>query len=64
MLESGVGEAIERAGDEAERLRMAGEFKRLVLPGEMGERFKVLGLTRAFELQLPGLGVSDQTGRL
>lgn len=64
LLESGVGEAIERVADEDERLRLAGEFKRLVLPGEMGERFKVLGLTRAFDAALPGLGLSDQTGRL
>jgi SAM-dependent MidA family methyltransferase len=64
LVESGVGEAIERADDEAERLRLAGEFKRLVLPGEMGERFKVLGLTRGFEPWLPGLDRFDRTGRL
>jgi SAM-dependent MidA family methyltransferase len=64
LLESGVGAAIERVADDDQRLRLAGEFKRLVLPGEMGERFKVLALTRAFDAALPGLGLSDQTGRL
>lgn len=64
MLGSGVGEEIERVDGEAERLRMAGAFKRLVLPGEMGERFKVMALTRAFDPELPEFALSDQLRRL
>lgn len=64
MLESGVGEAIEQTADEAMRIRLAGQFKRLVLPGEMGERFKIAAMARALDSRVPGLGVSDQTGRL
>lgn len=64
VLGSGVGEEIERVDDEAERMRMAGAFKRLVLPGEMGERFKVMALTRAFEPALHEFALSDQLGRL
>ncbi|MDT8438989.1 MAG: SAM-dependent methyltransferase [Wenzhouxiangellaceae bacterium] len=46
LLASGVHSAIEDADDDLERLRLAAEFKRLVLPGEMGEKFKLLALGR------------------
>ena len=51
-----------RAADTA-RLRELQEIQRLLLPGEMGERFKVLALTRAF---IPGfpLTVRDLRDRL
>ena len=38
-----------------------GALKRLLMPGEMGERFKVLLATRGIELELPG---RDLRGRL
>ncbi len=46
LLGGGIGDALERARDERERLRIAGEIKRLVLPSEMGEAFKAIALTR------------------
>ncbi|MDN5865660.1 MAG: SAM-dependent methyltransferase [Gammaproteobacteria bacterium] len=46
LVGGGIGEAIEQARDERERLRLAGEIKRLVLPSEMGEVFKAIALTR------------------
>jgi len=64
VLGSGVGDEIERIDDDRERLRLAGEFKRLVLPGEMGERFKVLVLSRGPAPALPEFELSDQLGRL
>ncbi len=64
VLGSGVGEQLEHVDDEIERLRLAGEFKRLVLPGEMGERFKVMALTRDCRPALPEFRFSDQLGRL
>ncbi len=64
VLESGVANALEAVDDDARRMALAGEFKRLVMPGEMGERFKVLGMARDFDGTLPGAGLSDQTGRL
>lgn len=57
-------EAIEAAPDELTRLRLAGEFKRLVMPGEMGEKFKLIGLTRELMRPLSGLSAVDQRGRL
>jgi len=38
--------------------------KRLTLPSEMGERFKVLGLSRGLETQPIGFSLQDMRGRL
>jgi len=46
-LDSVFGEAFARAPDEAAKYRLAQEVKRLTLPGEMGERFRVLQFRRA-----------------
>jgi len=46
-LDSVFGEAFALAPDEAAKYRLAQEVKRLTLPGEMGERFRVLQFRRA-----------------
>ncbi len=46
LLGGGIGDVLENARDEHERLRLAGEIKRLTLPSEMGEAFKAIALTR------------------
>ncbi len=46
VIAGGVHERLEREPDERARLKLATEFKRLVLPGEMGEKFKLLALAR------------------
>lgn len=46
------------------RVRLAGEFKQLVLPGEMGEKFKVMALARGETGPLSGFALSDQRHRL
>jgi SAM-dependent MidA family methyltransferase len=38
---------------DSHRLRELQEVQRLLMPGEMGERFKVLALTRAFTPDFP-----------
>ena len=43
---------------------IAGQVKRLTLPGEMGERFKVIAFTRDFTEQLMGFQFIDQRRRL
>jgi SAM-dependent MidA family methyltransferase len=50
-IEQRLAEAEARARDEAGRFRLRQETKRLTLPGEMGERFQVMGFARdvAFE---------------
>lgn len=47
-----------------ERVRLAQQIRRLTLPGEMGERFKILALSREFDAPLPGLSFRDERGRL
>jgi len=65
LLGSGLGELAQAAGgDPAEQLRVANEVKRLTLPHEMGELFKVMGLTRGLDLQLPGFLLQDMRHRL
>nr|MDJ0780167.1 class I SAM-dependent methyltransferase [Gammaproteobacteria bacterium] len=43
-------EAMAGAGD-AERITLAQQIKTLTLPGEMGEKFKVLALTKDIEVE-------------
>ncbi|HSE11603.1 MAG TPA: SAM-dependent methyltransferase, partial [Rudaea sp.] len=46
-LDAVFSEAYAQAADEAAKYRLAQETKRLTLPGEMGERFRVLSFRRA-----------------
>ena len=48
----------------SEQLRLASGVKTLTLPGEMGERFKFMALTRNFTGQLSGFGLVDMRGAL
>ncbi|HKK07225.1 MAG TPA: SAM-dependent methyltransferase [Gammaproteobacteria bacterium] len=66
LLGSGLAQLAQAAGgdDPAEQLRVANEVKRLTLPHEMGELFKVMGLTRGIDLQLPGFALNDMRQRL
>jgi SAM-dependent MidA family methyltransferase len=56
-------EAIEALADEAERHRRRQEIKQLTLPGEMGERFQVMGFQRGVELR-PCFALGDLSRRL
>jgi SAM-dependent MidA family methyltransferase len=64
LLGLGAHERVAAADDDAERLRLAGELKRLTLPGEMGEKFKVLGLSRGFDERMSGFELMSQLHRL
>lgn len=50
--------------DTRERLLLARQLRRLTLPGEMGERFQVMGFTRDLELPLCGFVLRDERQRL
>jgi SAM-dependent MidA family methyltransferase len=66
LIGNGLGarlEAIERVGDEAERYRLHQEVKRLTLPGEMGERFQVMGFQRGVDFRA-AFSAGDLTRRL
>jgi SAM-dependent MidA family methyltransferase len=55
LMQAGIGDLMSRTGDEADALRQAAALKTLLLPGEMGERFKVMLLTRGLAAAtLPG----------
>lgn len=60
LLGMRIHELIDETDDEASRMRLAGEFKRLVMPGEMGEKFKVMAFTRGLTEPLVGLAESDR----
>ena len=42
-----------------ERARLAGEARRLIMPEEMGEAFKVMALTRGYDAPLAGFALQD-----
>jgi SAM-dependent MidA family methyltransferase len=59
-MESLLSTEMQIAGDDVRaQTRLAGEARRLLLPGEMGEIFKVIALGRGFESPLAGF--STQT---
>jgi SAM-dependent MidA family methyltransferase len=67
LLASGLGELVSSAEQglpELERLRLVGEMKRLVLPGDMGERFQAIAFARGIDDPLPGLRAFDLSRRL
>jgi SAM-dependent MidA family methyltransferase len=47
------------AGDDAAFARLASEARQLMLPGEMGERFKVMAWLRGMEMELRGMSLVD-----
>ena len=47
-----------------ERVQLARQAMLLTLPGEMGERFKAIGLSRGFEHPLRGFSVRDLAASL
>ena len=50
--------------DQHEFAILANQARRLMLPGEMGERFKAMAWTRGLELDLSGFALRDFRGAL
>ena len=46
LLGAGIDQLLAQARDDVEHARLAGEARRLLLPGEMGEAFKLMALGR------------------
>ena len=57
-------EAAAAGADEREHLRLTQQVKQLTLPGEMGERFKVMAFGRDYEAPLSGFLLQDHRDRL
>jgi SAM-dependent MidA family methyltransferase len=54
----------EAAPGSALYVRLAGEARRLLMPEEMGEAFKVMALARGFDARLSGFALQDLRGSL
>jgi len=64
LLASGLTELAPPAEDERQQLLLAQQIRTLTLPGEMGELFKVMALTRNFDAPLRGFALQDLRSRL
>jgi SAM-dependent MidA family methyltransferase len=64
LLGVGIEALVAEARDTRERVRLAGEARRLLMPEEMGEAFKVMALSRDFEGPLQGFALQDLRGSL
>ena len=59
LLATGIERFVAEAVGTVEQARLAGEARRLLMPGEMGEAFKVMALTRDYEAGLSGFALQD-----
>jgi len=64
LLGSGLLELTQQSDDMRQQLAVAAQLKRLMMPGEMGELFKVLALGRGVADAGPGFAVRDERYRL
>ena len=64
LLATGIEGQLAEAGDPVEHARRAGEARRLLLPAQMGEAFKVMALTRGLDAPLSGFALQDLRGSL
>jgi SAM-dependent MidA family methyltransferase len=65
LIGAGLAElAAQLQGNERQHLQTANEIKKLTLPHEMGELFKVLALTRGVHDALPAFALRDMRVRL
>ena len=59
LLGAGIDAALAAAGDAVQRARLSAEARQLLLPGEMGETFKAMALTREVAGPLSGFALQD-----
>jgi SAM-dependent MidA family methyltransferase len=59
LLGNGIEAMMMEVDDVATRARLASQARRLLMPGEMGESFKVLALTRDLDVLLCGFAHQD-----
>ncbi len=52
LLGAGIDMLLAQPGDAIEQARLSGEARRLLMPGEMGEAFKLLALGRGIDSPL------------
>jgi SAM-dependent MidA family methyltransferase len=59
LLATGIESLVAEASGSVARARLAGEARRLLLPGEMGEACKVMALARNYPAPLSGFSLQD-----
>lgn len=61
LVNCGIADIVEQTetGSSRDYLLLAQQMKTLSLPGEMGERFKVLGLSKGLDDNVPGFELRD-----
>lgn len=59
LLATGIEGFVAEATDIVEQTRRAGEARRLLMPGEMGEAFKAMALTRDYDAALTAFTLQD-----
>ncbi|MDH3979528.1 MAG: SAM-dependent methyltransferase [Gammaproteobacteria bacterium] len=66
LLDCGLDSLLQAAGptDDVDYLRQVQQAKTLILPGEMGERFQSIALTRELDIEIPGFRMQDFRYRL
>jgi SAM-dependent MidA family methyltransferase len=64
LLGAGIEALLAVPASAADRARLAGEARRLLLPGEMGEAFKAIALARDCDAPLAGFAHQDLRGSL
>lgn len=64
LIDCGIIDLAQNAKDDIERFNWNSQVKRLTLPGEMGELFKVIALTKDFDQELLGFRTLNQIERL
>lgn len=66
LLGAGLTDILPRVdpGDTLRSLKISQEVQKLTLPGEMGDRFRVMGLSRELDLALSGFSLRDYSSTL
>jgi len=66
LLANGLSDlhAAQVSDDVKQQIRLSQQIKTLTLPAEMGERFKVMALTKKFDVPLCGFTLQDYRNRL
>ena len=66
LLDMGILDLIgaRMAADPAQQLQLAGQVKRLTMPYEMGEAFKVMAASKKLQIAIPGFGFRNRSGEL
>jgi SAM-dependent MidA family methyltransferase len=59
LLATGIEAELAAAAEGVARSRLASQARQLLLPDEMGENFKVMGLTRDWQAPLMGFALQD-----